>query len=76
MYELIASEVEFVLLIVFTTLHFYKKWKGKVHIGISFILAGAMSFVCIEIYAGNLIIWSVSFLLLVANVILHMTPNR
>lgn len=66
----------FGLAIIATVIHFHGKWKGKEFIGMRSILAGGLSLACIEQLGDNLFILIFSIILLIFNVVLHMTPSK
>jgi len=66
----------FSLTILATALHFYIKWKEKELLGIGFIISGALSLMCLDEFSDNLIMWIVSILLLIFNVVLNFMPEK
>ena len=74
--DFLTSGGAFFLLVVLSGFHFYRKWQGRTYIGISFILTGSLSFVCMDVHLENTVVWFLSLVLLLANVILHMTPDK
>ncbi len=76
LHDFLTSGGAFFLLVVLSGFHFYRKWQGKTYIGFSFILTGSLSFICMDAHIGNSALWFLSLVLLFANVILHMTPDK